>query len=132
MATGTVSMDLEEYTKLITELTQLRMIYQKVKDNIKNKFWRNNFKDEELENIIVKEQATMWLNATNANILKQFSKDIYSWTFEDLGKIDGLTVYTENQVEDIIVSEIKICLTKRYENLKEQEQEALKAKGGEG
>jgi len=116
-----VTLSLEEYTKMVIELHDLRGLVAGYRRKIKNRV-QEEIHYSSIESIGSTTECWSLLSSSDDSLLSKFSSN-YSWRWKDIAE-ENFNIMSETQVKNSAVSLIKEAISDRLKELKEKEDEA--------
>ena len=119
-----VTMSLEEYTKLVVENTNLKMQLSNLKKKSIDRAF-DEIKDSTIDRIQSIEECKKALKLSLNSILSNYSSS-YSWTWRSIAN-DSYGLFTEQEIEELVASEIKKRIDEKCKELiaKENDKEKV-------
>lgn len=113
-----VTLSLEDYTKMVIELHDLRGLVAGYRRKIKNRV-QEEVRYSSIESIGTTTECWSLLSSSDDNLLSRFSNN-YSWRWKDIAE-ENFNIMTEAQVKNLAVSLIKEAVSDRLKDLKDKE-----------
>ena len=117
---NTVTMSLEEYTKLIVENVNLKMQLNNLKKKSIDKAFEQ-INDSTIDRISSIEECQNALKLNLDRILKDYSSS-YSWTWSGISN-DSYGLFTEQEIKELVASEIKKRINEKCNELIDKEKD---------
>ena len=116
-----VTISLEDYTKMVVELHDLKGLVAGYKRKI-SRCTEEEIHYSAIESIGTTTECWNLLSNSDDTLLRKFTND-YSWRWESISR-DNFDILTPQQVKDTAVGLIKRAISDRLQQLKEKEDEA--------
>lgn len=113
-----VTLSLEDYTKMVIELHDLRGLVAGYRRKVKNRI-QEEIRYSSIESIGTTTECWSLLSSSDDNLLSKFSNN-YSWKWKDIVE-ENFNIMTEAQVKNLAVSLIKEAISDRLKELKDKE-----------
>jgi hypothetical protein len=121
MVMNMVTISLEEYTKMVVELHDLKGLVAGYKRKIA-RCVEEEIHYSAIESIGTTTECWNLLSSSDESLLRKFTND-YSWRWESISR-DNFDILTPQQTKDTAVGLIKKAISDRLQQLKEKEDEA--------
>lgn len=115
-----VTMSLEEYTKLIIENNNLKLVISNYKREALRKV-DEEIRESKINSIQTSEEVKKYLNLSDERLLNEFTS-VYSWTWKSIAD-NCYNVFTAQEIKDMATAEIKRMLDERLKDLLDKEEE---------
>lgn len=111
---NTVTMSLEEYTKLVVENTNLKFKLDSLKKKSVDKAFEE-IKDSSIDRIATIDDCQKALKFNLDKILSEYASS-YSWTWRGIAN-DSYGLFTEQEIKELVASEIKKRIDEKCKEL---------------